>query len=118
MICDDGCAASGGEKYHVLRGVPGAHSSNVDAVQLAGIHEPANLITRIYSPRRWRLGAVAHVSYSLTMIYAAVVLIVTMASGSPWIQLALMALVIPLLAARGITDHSDQRIAAGLEARV
>jgi ceramide glucosyltransferase len=57
------------------------------------------LITRIYSPRRWRLGAVAHVSYSLTMIYAAVVLIVTMASGSPWIQLALMALVIPLLAA-------------------
>ena len=28
------------------------------------------LITRIYSPRRWGLGAAAHVSYSLTLIYA------------------------------------------------
>ena len=26
------------------------------------------LITRIYSPKRWQMGAIAHSSYSLTMI--------------------------------------------------
>jgi ceramide glucosyltransferase len=57
------------------------------------------LITRVYSPRRWLFGAAAHLSYSLTLIYAAVVMVIAMAGGDPWIHLALMALVIPLLAA-------------------
>jgi ceramide glucosyltransferase len=56
------------------------------------------LITRIYSPRRWGLGAAAHAGYSLTLIYAAFVILIMMADGDPWAQLALMALVIPLLA--------------------
>ena len=36
---------------------------------------------------------------SLTLIYAAIVIFITMAGGDPWMQLALMTLVIPLLAA-------------------
>jgi ceramide glucosyltransferase len=57
------------------------------------------LITRVYSFKRWALGAVAHVSYSLTLIYAAFVIVASIVDGAPWIQLALIALVIPLLAA-------------------
>jgi ceramide glucosyltransferase len=56
------------------------------------------LITRVYSPRRWALGAAAHVGYVLTLIYAVIAIFVTMAGGDPWVQLALMTLVIPLLA--------------------
>jgi ceramide glucosyltransferase len=57
------------------------------------------LIARVYSPRRWLLGAAAHLSYSLTLAYAAIVIFTAMIGGDPWINLALMALVIPLLAA-------------------
>lgn len=57
------------------------------------------LITRIYSPRRWRLGAAAHLSYSITLIYAFIVVLLTMIGGDPWFQLLLMMLAIPLLAA-------------------
>ena len=56
------------------------------------------LITRVYSPRRWWLGAAAHLGYSLTLIFALVVIVITMAGGDPWGQLLLMTLVIPLLA--------------------
>ena len=57
------------------------------------------LIARVYSPRRWLMGAAANVSYSLTLIYAAVVVVMTMAGGDPWVQLALMALLVVLLPA-------------------
>lgn len=67
----------------------------------AGLLEFTNrqiLITRVYSPRRWGLGAAAHLGYSLTLIFAATFILTTMASGDPWGQLFLMTLVIPLLA--------------------
>lgn len=57
------------------------------------------LITRIYAIKRWAMGAAAHLGYSLTLIYAAVVIVAQMISGDPWMQLALIAFVIPLLAA-------------------
>jgi ceramide glucosyltransferase len=57
------------------------------------------LIARVYSPRRWMMGALAHLSYSFTLIFAVIAIFVTMASGDPWFQLALITLVIPLLAA-------------------
>jgi ceramide glucosyltransferase len=57
------------------------------------------LITRIYATKRWAMGAAAHLGYSLTLIYAAVVIVAQMISGDPWMQLALIAFVIPLLAA-------------------
>ena len=57
------------------------------------------VITRVYSFRQWALGAAAHLSYSLTLIYAAFVIMATLISGDPWLQLFLMAMIIPLLAA-------------------
>lgn len=57
------------------------------------------LLTRVYSPRRWRLGALAHLSYCGTLIFAAFAIIATMFNGDPWLQLLLPALGIPLLAA-------------------
>jgi len=56
-------------------------------------------ITRVYSSRRWTMGAIAHLSYSLTLIYAKVVILSAMIEGDPWGQLVLLALGIPLLAA-------------------
>jgi ceramide glucosyltransferase len=57
------------------------------------------LITRVYSPRRWMMGAAAHLSYSLTLLYAGIVVLAEMIEGDPWGNLVLMALVIPLLSA-------------------
>lgn len=57
------------------------------------------LITRIYAFKRWAMGAAAHLGYSLTLIYAAMVIVAEILAGDPWIQLALFAFVVPLLAA-------------------
>jgi cellulose synthase/poly-beta-1,6-N-acetylglucosamine synthase-like glycosyltransferase len=57
------------------------------------------LITRVYSPKRWVLGALAHWAYSLTLIYAAVAILIMMITGDTWVELALITLVIPILAA-------------------
>jgi ceramide glucosyltransferase len=57
------------------------------------------LITRVYASKRWILGALAHLGYSLTLIYAAFVLIKLMINGDTWIQAAAIACVIPLLSA-------------------
>ncbi|HYL45468.1 MAG TPA: glycosyltransferase family 2 protein, partial [Candidatus Limnocylindrales bacterium] len=57
------------------------------------------LITRVYSPKRWMMGAIAHLSYCVTLLYAIVVIFGVMFEGDPWGQLALIALVIPLLSA-------------------
>ena len=57
------------------------------------------LITRVYSGKRWGMAAVSHWAHSLTLIYAAVVILATMISGDTWVELALIALVIPMLAA-------------------
>jgi cellulose synthase/poly-beta-1,6-N-acetylglucosamine synthase-like glycosyltransferase len=56
-------------------------------------------ITKAYSPRRWRMGALAHLSYSITLVFALLYTFNTMVEGDPWLQLALMIMVIPLLAA-------------------
>ena len=56
-------------------------------------------ITRVYSSKRWTLGAVAHLGYCVTLIYALVTVITAMIVGDPWIQLAMIASTIPLLAA-------------------
>lgn len=56
-------------------------------------------ITRVYSPRRWALGAVAHLGYSVTLIYTAITILVAMIAGDPWVQMAFLTTLIPLLAA-------------------
>ena len=57
------------------------------------------LITRIYSPRRWQMGALVHLSYVLTLLYAVYVILYSIVDVDPWGQLLLLVLAIPLLAA-------------------
>jgi hypothetical protein len=45
------------------------------------------------------MGALAHLSYSITLVFALLYTFNTMVEGDPWLQLALMIMVIPLLAA-------------------
>jgi ceramide glucosyltransferase len=56
------------------------------------------LITRIYAPKRWGMGMAAHLGYVVTLIFAAFVILVQMAGGDPWMNLVLIAFVIPFLA--------------------
>jgi hypothetical protein len=57
------------------------------------------LITRIYSPRRWKMGALAHLSYVVTMLFAFYMILYCIVDVDPWGQLLLLTLAIPLLAA-------------------
>ncbi len=56
------------------------------------------LVTRVYAPKRWALGMAAHLSYVVTLIFAAFVILAEMAAGDPWMNLALIAFVVPFLA--------------------
>ncbi|HWG59914.1 MAG TPA: glycosyltransferase [Candidatus Acidoferrales bacterium] len=68
----------------------------------AGLIEFTNrqiLVTRIYSPSRWKMGALAHLSYCGTLIYASIFVLIMLMNGDPWLQLLLLTFGIPLLAA-------------------
>jgi cellulose synthase/poly-beta-1,6-N-acetylglucosamine synthase-like glycosyltransferase len=67
--------------------------------QLAEFTTRQMVITKIYSHRRWLLGMISHLSYCFALLYALVAIVVTMIDGDPWVQLALLAMAIPLLAA-------------------
>ena len=56
------------------------------------------LITRVYAPKRWAMGMAAHLGYVVTLFFAALVILAQMADGDPWMNLALIAFVIPFLA--------------------
>jgi ceramide glucosyltransferase len=56
------------------------------------------LITRVYAPKRWGMGMAAHLGYVITMIFAVIVIVMQMADGDPWMNLALVAFVVPFLA--------------------
>jgi hypothetical protein len=45
------------------------------------------------------MGALAHISYCVTLIFAAFVIFSSIAFGAPWMQLLLVTLAVPLLAA-------------------
>ncbi len=57
------------------------------------------LITRVYSPKRWQMGAIVHSTYVVTILYAIYVILYSIADVDPWGQLFLLLLAIPLLAA-------------------
>lgn len=57
------------------------------------------LLTRVYSRKRWMMGLAAHLSYSVTLVFAAFVILSCMVTGDTWFNLLLMTLVVPLLAA-------------------
>jgi ceramide glucosyltransferase len=55
-------------------------------------------ITRVYDRGTWNKAALAHLSYCVTTLYALVIILMEGINGDPWIQLALVALISPLLA--------------------
>lgn len=57
------------------------------------------VITRVYSHRRWALGMISHLAYSLTFCYGIFVMLATMVNGAPWGQLAVLEIAPLLLAA-------------------
>ncbi|MFZ1034318.1 MAG: glycosyltransferase [Candidatus Acidiferrales bacterium] len=57
------------------------------------------LITRVYSPKRWQMGAIVHSTYVVTILFAIYVILYSIADVDPWGQLFLLLLAIPLLAA-------------------
>jgi ceramide glucosyltransferase len=56
------------------------------------------LITRVYAPKRWGMGMASHLGYVITLAFAAIVIVLQMAGGDPWMNLALVAFVVPFLA--------------------
>jgi ceramide glucosyltransferase len=56
-------------------------------------------ITRVYDRGTWNMAALGHVSYCITALYATPVILMEMINGDPWSQLALVALIVPLLSA-------------------
>lgn len=70
-----------------------------DASSLLEFTNRQMVIAKVYSRRRWRLGALAHGAYTATILYAVAVIFITMIGGDPWFQLLLITLAIPLLAA-------------------
>lgn len=57
------------------------------------------VITRVYSPKRWFLGMASHLGYSITICLGLFAILITMISGDPWGQLALLEIALVLLAA-------------------
>jgi hypothetical protein len=53
----------------------------------------------VYSPRRWQMGLIVHLSYCLTLFYGIFVIMYCMVDVDPWGQLLAVLLAIPLLAA-------------------
>jgi ceramide glucosyltransferase len=57
------------------------------------------LITRVHSPRRWKMGAIAHISYSLTVLFGFFMVLYGIIDVHPWGNLLLLTLAVPMLAA-------------------
>jgi ceramide glucosyltransferase len=57
------------------------------------------ILTRVYDPRMWVWGALTHILYCITLLDSFYVIIARIVAGDTWLALAILALVVPLLAA-------------------
>ncbi|HEV3254862.1 MAG TPA: glycosyltransferase family 2 protein [Candidatus Acidoferrales bacterium] len=57
------------------------------------------ILTRVYNPGMWFWGALTHVLYCVTLLVSLYVIIARILAGDTWLALAILALVVPLLAA-------------------
>lgn len=55
------------------------------------------ILTRVYSPRRWAVAGLAHLSYCVTLVYATCEILGRMIGGFSWMGMFLLALLIVLL---------------------
>lgn len=72
---------------------------DADPEQLIEFTNRQLILTRVYSPKRWGLAGLAHLSYCLTLLYAAFAILARMFGGFSWVGMLLLALLIVLLAA-------------------
>lgn len=72
---------------------------DVNPEQLVEFTNRQLILTRVYSPRRWALAGLAHVSYCVTLLYAAFAILLRMFAGFSWAGLFLLAFLIVLLSA-------------------
>jgi ceramide glucosyltransferase len=70
---------------------------DVDAEQLIEFTNRQLILTRVYSPRRWGLAGLAHLSYCVTLGYAAFEISAQMIQGYSWVGMFLLAVLIALL---------------------
>lgn len=57
------------------------------------------ILTRVYAPGMWTWGALTHILYCLTLLDSFFVIFARIVAGDTWLALAILALVVPLLAA-------------------
>lgn len=82
--------------------VPECLAPTVGDVTLEQLVEFTNrqlILTRVYSPRRWGLAGLAHLSYCVTLLYATFTIFARMFSGFSWAGLFLLTFLIVLLSA-------------------
>ena len=77
----------------------GAHAAPLDRRGLARIHEPADFDRAHLCPSPLGHGRGRASQLFAHLIYAAIVILAAMIAGDPWIQIVLVSLVVPLLAA-------------------
>lgn len=82
--------------------VPECLAPTVGDVNLEQLMEFTNrqlILTRVYSPRRWGLAGLAHLSYCLTLVFAVFAIFARMVDGFSWMGMFLLAVLIVLLSA-------------------
>lgn len=57
------------------------------------------ILTRVYAPGMWAWGALTHILYCITLLDSLFVILARIVAGDTWLALAILALVVPLLAA-------------------
>lgn len=85
-----------------IRFVPECLAATLGDADRDGLVEFTNrqiILTRVYSPRRWLLAALTHLSYCVTLLFAAMVILDRMLTGFSWAALFLLAFVVAFLAA-------------------
>jgi ceramide glucosyltransferase len=56
-------------------------------------------ITKVNSPRRWKMGAIAHISYAVTVLFGLYVVLYSTVDVHPWGNLLLLTFAVGMLAA-------------------
>ncbi|HEV2423133.1 MAG TPA: glycosyltransferase [Candidatus Acidoferrales bacterium] len=72
---------------------------DVTAEQLVEFTNRQMILTRVYAPSRWGWAGLAHLSYCVTLAYAAFEILARMFGGFSWAGMLLLALLIVLLSA-------------------
>jgi ceramide glucosyltransferase len=72
---------------------------DVNPEQLVEFTNRQMILTRVYSPRRWTMAALAHFSYCLTVAFSIFFIFYRMVTGDSWTGILLLAFFVVMLAA-------------------